>query len=267
MIADVRDLWWNPWAETGLETGDVKTVVCIDRMSPDPSADCNIILLAEPESVCMEVNSQTLENHKSFDKIYTHNQTILDKCGNSEFFPWGTCWLNFNDFNPVKKPQISVVASSKQFTEGHKTRHRAFDVLSKMTTVNGMEIIKHKSPPWHGRRNDFFENTMFNVCVENSRQRNYFTEKVIDCFASKTIPIYWGCSNIGDWFNMDGVITFETIPELQDILSRIGPDLYAERQKAVEDNHEIAKNFHGTNDVVPRLTQKITEYIKIRFDK
>ena len=31
------------------------------------------------------------------------------------------------------------------------------------------------------------------------------------------------------------------------------------RKKAIEHNYEVAKRFHGDNDVVPRLTRKIIE--------
>ncbi len=30
----------------------------------------------------------------------------------------------------------------------------------------------------------------------NSSNRGYHTEKIIDAFLSKTVPIYWGCPNL-----------------------------------------------------------------------
>jgi hypothetical protein len=103
---------------------------------------------------------------------------------------------------------------------------------------------------------------MFHIAAENSQQRNYFTEKIIDCFASKTIPIYYGCPNIGDWFNMDGIITFNDIKDLEHIFDYIDEDYYNSRQAAIEENYEIAKQFHGINDVVPRLTRQIIQDVK-----
>jgi hypothetical protein len=51
---------------------------------------------------------------------------------------------------------------------------------------------------------------MFSVCIENSSERNYFTEKLIDCFAQKVIPIYWGAPNVSEFFDPDGIIFCKT---------------------------------------------------------
>ena len=101
----------------------------------------------------------------------------------------------------------------------------------------------------------------YHISLENSRQKNYFTEKVIDCFASKTVPIYYGCPNIGDWFNMDGMITFNDLDELELIIRKLDSDAYDCRKDAIEENYEVAKKFHSDNDVVPRLTRKIIEEV------
>ena len=103
---------------------------------------------------------------------------------------------------------------------------------------------------------------MFHVAVENSKQDNYFTEKIIDCFASKTIPIYYGCPNLNKWFDMDGVINFDNVSELVDIMDFISEDYYNSKQDVIEKNYEIAKQFHSDNDVVPRLTRKIQQDVK-----
>ena len=47
---------------------------------------------------------------------------------------------------------------------------------------------------------------MFHVALENVRQCNYFTEKLLDCFLTRTVPIYWGCPNIADYFDTDGML-------------------------------------------------------------
>ena len=134
-------------------------------------------------------------------------------------------------------------------------------MLKKIDVSNGLQYYSHLSPPFHQRRNDFFESSKFHIAVENSRQKNYFTEKLIDCFASKTVPIYYGCPNIGDWFNMDGMITFQDLDELELIIRKLDADAYNWRKDAIEENYEIAKKFHSDNDVVPRLTRKIIEEV------
>ena len=46
----------------------------------------------------------------------------------------------------------------------------------------------------------------FSFCVENDTYDTYFTEKILDCFATGTIPVYLGAPDIGNHFNMDGII-------------------------------------------------------------
>ena len=103
-------------------------------------------------------------------------------------FEWGSSWLDFDDLNIEKKPHITFVTSSKLQTTGHKTRNLIMDMLEDIEDVNGMEVYAHKSPPFHQRRNDFFENAMYHIAVEISNQKNYFTEKIIDFLASRTKP-------------------------------------------------------------------------------
>ena len=38
------------------------------------------------------------------------------------------------------------------------------------------------------------------ISIENSSQMNYFSEKINDCYLYWSLPIYWGCPNISDFF-------------------------------------------------------------------
>jgi|TARA_B100000035_G_scaffold265092_1_gene237333 hypothetical protein len=262
MKAKVFPLWWNPWGEQGIEVGDSKVSISIDNLSFDKDADYRILFLAEPYAVAPTINEGALRNAHSFDKIYTFTQSMLDKYETAELFPWGASWLDFDSLELNKKPHITFVTSSKIQTPGHKLRLEIYDYLVDVDDVNGLQVYQHQSPPFHETRNDFFDKAMFHIAVENSQQQNYFTEKVIDCFASKTVPIYFGCPNLGDWFDMDGVITFNDRKDLKKVLSNINEDWYHERKDVIEDNYIRAKQFHSDNDVVPRLTRFIIEDVK-----
>jgi hypothetical protein len=54
-------------------------------------------------------------------------------------------------------------------------------------------------------KKDLFE-SKFSIIIENCKDKNYFSEKLIDCLLCKTIPIFWGCDNIGDFFDTRGFI-------------------------------------------------------------
>jgi len=53
---------------------------------------------------------------------------------------------------------------------------------------------------------DFISKYKFMICFENESHINYFTEKMINAYKGGTIPIYWGCKNVGDFINMDAIL-------------------------------------------------------------
>lgn len=256
---------WNPFDGLNLEY-DKKVSISVDCLEHDETSEIKILYLAEPASVFPHLNDDFPKEFDTFDKIYTFNKKVLEKYPQSEFIEFGSCWLNFETLNLDKKNHITFVTSSKKWimSSGHKLRHKIYNYLSSVDEVNGFEIYQHKSPPYHDIRNDFFASAKFHISVENSVQENYFTEKLIDCFASKTIPIYCGCPNIHDFFNVDGIIVFNDLEELKTNLSELSEDLYQQKNQAIEENYELAKKYYGENCITKRLPQKIEEYVSAK---
>ena len=258
--ARIYPLWWNPWGDRGLDFQQ-KVSISIDNLDHDKSADYKILFLAEPLAILPTVSEGALRCAYKFDKIYTFCQSFIDRYPQAELFEWGSSWLDFKDLKINKTNNVSFVTSNKSQSKGHKLRMDIYEYLKGVDVSNGLQYYSHMSPPFHERRNDFFESSKFHIAVENSQQKNYFTEKIIDCFASKTVPIYYGCPNINEWFNMDGIITFNSIDQLENILSSLDEKKYDVRLDAIQDNYERAKKFHSDNDVVPRLTDRIVKEV------
>jgi hypothetical protein len=90
----------------------------------------------------------------------------------------------------------------------------------------------------------------YSIIMENAQHNNYFTEKLNDCLATKTIPIYWGPSNIGDFYNKDGILTWNGTKDLMDMLAWIWPGYYESKKDAIEDNYNRAiKHVDRTGNV------------------
>ena len=53
---------------------------------------------------------------------------------------------------------------------------------------------------------DIISKYKFNICFENKSMKNYLTEKLALAYMCGTIPIYWGCSNLSDYINMDAIV-------------------------------------------------------------
>ena len=84
--------------------------------------------------------------------------------------------------------------------------------------------------------------------MENTETPFYYSEKILDCFLSGTIPIYYGCPNIEKFFNTDGIIIFNTKEELINIINNITPQFYLDNLKAIQENYNIAKDIWVDND-------------------
>lgn len=98
-------------------------------------------------------------------------------------------------------------------------------------------------PLLEGDRKDHLFESMFHICFENCRSVNYFSEKLCDCLATYTIPIYWGCPNIGEYFNMDGIIVAESHEHAIDLLNNLTPVDYWERLEAMRDNYRRSRKY------------------------
>ena len=85
---------------------------------------------------------------------------------------------------------------------------------------------------------------MFSIVIENSKEDYYFTEKLTDCLLSGTIPIYWGCPSIGDFFNIKGMIIFDTLDELKEILNNLTIEKYKSMELYIKENFEKAKEYN-----------------------
>jgi hypothetical protein len=87
---------------------------------------------------------------------------------------------------------------------------------------------------------------MFSVAIENASYETYFTEKIQDCFAMGTIPVYYGSPDIGKFFNQDGIIFLNDDFDV----SQLTPELYYGKLDAVKENLEVVKNFLINEDYI-----------------
>ena len=184
-------------------------------------------------------NIERVEN--KFDYIYTYNPDKNNIKHKQSYF--GSCWIIEENCMIYKKNKLlSIVASNKNYAPGHKLRH---EVISKKPHKN-LELwgsgYKWFSDDPQDRIKPF-KDYMYTIVIENCQQPNYFTDKIIDCFASGVIPIYWGDPNIGNHFNKNGFYTWNTIDDLKCILEKINPEDYYNKIEIIKQNFNSFKKF------------------------
>lgn len=68
---------------------------------------------------------------------------------------------------------------------------------------------------------NFQRRSKFTICFESTAHEGFITEKITDAFYSDTIPVYFGSSNITDFFNKDAFINVSDYDSLDAVVERI----------------------------------------------
>jgi len=180
------------------------------------------------------------------DFLMTNDQELLDKYPNrTKFVPFGGTWIREPNYGIHKKNRkVSMIYSNKKDVfPGYCLRHEAAEKFSDVVDLYG-----NGSPNPIDFKEEGIRDYEFTIVIENLKRKNYFTEKLIDSMIMGSVPIYWGCPNISDYFNLDSIITFDSIFELEEILKNL--DLLASEKnfEYIKDNFEIAKRYAITED-------------------
>lgn len=183
-------------------------------------------------------------NSKHFDYVLTTNQKLLDKIDNGVFIPLGGCWIKPEDQKIYKKTKlISTITSSKRMTYGQKMRHFLIDKYKNNIDVfgRGYNIIDYKLTG--------LKDYMFSLTIENTNQNYYFSEKLIDCFMTGTVPVYWGC-DIEKFFNPKGFIMINKMEDFENVLHELTEDKYIKMLPYIEENFQLAKKYLIAEDYI-----------------
>lgn len=220
----------------------------------DMGATNAIALLVEPRAIIPGTYSWMEENYQKFHYVFTHDSALL-KLPNAKLLIYGQITAEFPTIYKTKS--ISMVASNKDFCEGHRSRQMVATVLSDRIDTYG-----RFNGGGYCDDSEFLAEYMFNVAMENSSDGHYFTEKICNCFASRTVPIYWGCPHIGEYFNMDGIVYCERPEDVLTAVDRIRKDPlyeYAKRCVAIEDNLRRVQKYRRYADLFLEMYAELLE--------
>ena len=193
--------------------------------------------LEEPYCLIPNLYSYVLQNIHKFDLVFTHHEEFVGLNEKIKFYPFGSVSLKVEDFGiPSKSKHCSIIASEKNFLHGHVLRHQVVERLDP-----SIYTIKQGEPREYKLK--YIKDFRFSIVIENSKRDSYFSEKIIDCFKVGTVPIYWGCPSIGDFFDERGIITWSTMEELLNILSTLSEEDYNSRLESIKANYEIADQY------------------------
>jgi len=228
----------------------------------------NILFLHEPNEF-FGLHTHATQYQNLYTVILSWDQNLLDNCLNGVKFTYNGCTLDEEYINQVdtrkKQFQVSFLCGAKKLVEGHILRHKVYNLESQIKipkkwyyVLEDYDFTTNTRPGYsnyskdlshipknidvigYGRR-VLFNNSMFNVVIENVNHNNWYN-KIGDNFLTKTLPIYWGCPNISDFgYDERGIIRFNSPKELINIINNLTPNDYYEKLSYINYNHELAK--------------------------
>lgn len=155
--------------------------------------------------------------------FYTHHCTT-----NSDKF------TNFKDFGNRKKLCV-IMSSLSHPNNANWTNHnyqKRHSFIKKMlgtdidfdfygrgwsnindTRYKGEAVDKH----------DTIRKYEYSVAIENVCERNYASEKLFDCFLNNTVPLYYGCPNVGEIYDPESYIAIDI--QDKNIVSKIREEI------------------------------------------
>lgn len=196
---------------------------------------------------------------KDFDRIFTYSKRLLDKLPNAAFVPFcsnvrldfatiGEAGVVQEGLYATKCKNVSILSSAKTMCPLHMLR---LETAKKLRRLNLADAFGTFDPSLgYVRAYDTLADYRFSVVFENSVEDYCFTEKLTNCFACQTIPIYIGPPGIGRFFNTDGIIQIrpDQVEDIEAVLKQATPEFYAERLQAVLDNYRRSVRYHNALD-------------------
>lgn len=246
--------------------------VCDEQIYANKRTGKQVMLLIEPRSIQPNVYEYALQVANQYEYVFTHDSILLNALPNAKPILWGGVWCRLEEIDitslgdkekkhivkdPKKTKLISMICSDKELCDLHKERIRIArkykDKIDVYGTIDGGEYVNAI---------DSLENYMYSVVIENYIDDIWFTEKICNCFATKTIPIYYGARDIGKYFNEWGIIRCFSINELEETIDRLinnekkAVAYYRMHESPINQNYELSKQYEKFDEWLYKTYEK-----------
>jgi len=213
---------------------------CLDALN-DNSGLPKYIWLLESRNIIPHI-FDFVEKNKEFvasrcDGIFTCDKKLAENDGFNYVVTNAVPWVQERKIYDKTK-LVSMISSNKSYTPGHRNRLKYVQKYKDSVDLYGDGFNRVE------KKEDGLVDYMFSIAVENAVYDTYFTEKLTDCFATGTIPIFYGSREVTEYFNEDGIIFLDDDFDV----SSLTEELYYSKMEAIKDNLERAKEFPIAED-------------------
>lgn len=171
--------------------------------------------------------------------------------------------INFDEVSTLdvsNKPlNMSCVASTKQDLPGHSRR---FEFVRQIETSN-LEIDvfgRGRAKPLINGKLKGLLPYQYSIAIENTAHNDYFTEKVMDCWLSGAVPIYFGASNLEKYFPKESFIRLNNL-DFTDFKLRVESGEFSQanfefRKSAVAEARQIVIEKFSMHSLISDLIKR-----------
>lgn len=206
-----------------------------------------------------------VKNYQHFDYIISPYRYLENLVGKDKYM-WALaqcCFIPRDQFGLYEKEKtLSAIASTKNWTDGHQMRHKVIRKFHSQMDIYGSGYNNLINS--YGKMGKIIALApyCFTIVVPNTNIDDFFSEQVTDAMAVGTIPVFCGTKNIGKYFNLNGIIQFDTIDELESIIPTLSKELYESKMLAVKENLELSKKYICSLDWLYENKKEFLENIK-----
>jgi hypothetical protein len=257
-----------PWGFPIEIESDKRIEILIDKFDFSRVPDNTIRIVVMDEPICC-IYDDVRDHPECYTYVFTFLQDVLNINPKAVFFRGIYAWVTY-DKPYEKKFAVSTVVGAKNnlvfegYTKRHELWRRREEIaipkdfyLSHTYRPTGVDI-SHELILGDERysKNDMFD-CMFHVCIENTSIPNYFSEKILDCFLTRTIPVYIGCPNIDRYFNANGICIADTVDEVIKWCNQSTPNSYFAYTIAIEENFQRALQYVNWENLLKETILKL----------
>ncbi len=202
------------------------------RFTTEPAESCDFVIVLnnlmkkDTRVICPKANVWALmqepyqkgfsdwmaEKHDAFARVLTHYIPSDDPkyTPSHPAIPWHVN-RTFDELiscdMPVKRKKLSAIVGDAMDLPGHIKRWKFLEYIrqenSSELDLYG-KIIRFIEDKWDG-----LAPYKYSLAIENNSGPFCWTEKLADCFLTWTVPFYYGCTNLEDYFPKESFIRID----------------------------------------------------------
>lgn len=165
-----------------------------------------ILVLTEPISIIPHLYSifDNTDLINKIDLIGTHHKRFCDNKKIIYINPPIPSWIESPKIYSKSKI-CSIITSLKNSAPGHIIRLYLLENLKGNIDKFGFGFNPIE------KKEIGLSEYCFSFAIENCSEPGFYTEKILDCFLTGTVPIYWGDPTIENIFDKNGIIYYNEL--------------------------------------------------------